>query len=39
LIDGTGSDVGALREKLAAAEVDLELETVTLTDPGKAVSA
>ena len=39
LIDGTGSDVGGLKEKLAAAEVDLGLETVTLTDAGKAVSA
>lgn len=39
LIDGTGNDVGGLKEKLAAAEVDLRLETVTLTDSGKAVSA
>ncbi|HWZ56295.1 MAG TPA: hypothetical protein VNZ63_09510 [Verrucomicrobiae bacterium] len=41
LIDGTGSDVGGLKEKLAAAEVDpsTEFETVMLTDPGKAVSA
>jgi hypothetical protein len=39
LIDGTGSDVGGFKEKLAAAEVDLGLETVTLTGPGKAMSA
>jgi len=41
LIDGTGSDVGELKEKVAAAEVDdgAEFKTVTLTDAGKAVSA
>jgi hypothetical protein len=41
LIDGTGSDVGGFKEKLAAAEADdgAEFETVMLTDAGKAVSA
>lgn len=36
---GVGSEVGTLNVKLAAAEVEAELETVMLTDPGKAISA
>jgi hypothetical protein len=39
LIDGTGSEVGGLKEKLTELEVDTEFVTVTFTDPGKAVSA
>jgi hypothetical protein len=36
---GTGKDAGALKLKLAAAEIDAEFDTVMLTEPGNAMSA
>ena len=39
LITGVGREVGTLRSKVDMAEVDAELETVTLTEPGIAISA
>ena len=38
-IEGTGSDAGEVNAKLNAPEVDVELETVMLTEPRDAVSA